>query len=40
MRDQLKLEYALWTRKAVDELVERKFGVFLAINTMMPYLRR
>jgi hypothetical protein len=34
MPDQLKLDYALWTRKAVKALVEREFGVVLAINTM------
>ena len=40
MPDQLKLEYALWTRNAVKELVEREFGVVLAINTMGDYLRK
>lgn len=40
MPDQLKLEYALWTRKAVKELVEREFGIILAINTMGDYLRK
>jgi transposase len=39
MPDQLKLDYALWTRKAVKELVYREFGVVLAINTMGDYLR-
>ncbi len=39
MPDQLKLPYALWTRKAVKELVERELGVVLAINTMGDYLR-
>ena len=39
MPDQLKLDYALWTRKAVKELVQREFGVVLAINTMGDYLR-
>jgi transposase len=39
MPDQLKLDYALWTRKAVKELVEREFGILLAINTMGDYLR-
>src|SRR5690554_1414808 len=34
MPDQLKLPYGLWTRKAVKELVEREFGVKVAINTM------
>jgi transposase len=40
MPDQLKLDFALWTRKAVKELVEREFGVALAINTMGDYLRK
>lgn len=39
MPDQLKLDFALWTRKAVKELVEREFGIKLAINTMGDYLR-
>lgn len=40
MPDQLKLDFALWTRKAVKELVEREFGVVLAITTMGDYLRK
>lgn len=40
MPDQLKLDFALWTRKAVKELVEREFGLVLAINTMGDYLRK
>lgn len=40
MPDQLKLPYALWTRKAVKELVERELGIKLAINTMGDYLRK
>lgn len=39
MPDQLKLPYALWTRKSVKELVEREFGIILAISTMGNYLR-
>jgi len=39
MPDQLKLDYGLWTRKAVKELVEREYGIILAINTMGDYLR-
>lgn len=39
MPEQLKLDYALWTRRAVKELVEREFGIVLAINTMGDYLR-
>ena len=38
--DQLKLPYALWTRKAIKELIEREFGVFLAIRTMGDYLKK
>lgn len=40
MPDQLKLDFALWTRKAVKELVERELGVVLAVNTMGDYLRK
>lgn len=40
MPDQLKLDFALWTRKAVKELVEREFGIVLSISTMGVYLRR
>lgn len=40
MPDQLKLDFALWTRKAVIELVEREFGVTLGLTTMGDYLRK
>ena len=40
MPDQLKLDFSLWTRKAVKELVEREFGIVLAITTMGDYLRK
>lgn len=40
MPDQLKLDFALWTRKAVKELVERELGVVLAVTTMGDYLRK
>ncbi|MFV0390930.1 MAG: IS630 family transposase [Paludibacteraceae bacterium] len=40
MPDQLKLDFALWTRKAVKELIEREFGIVLAINTVGDYLRK
>ncbi len=40
MPDQLKLDFALWTRKAVKELVEQELGIVLAINTMGDYLRK
>lgn len=39
MPEQYKLNFALWTRKAVKELVEREFGVVLAQTTMGEYLR-
>ena len=39
MPDQLKLSYGLWTRGAVKELVEREFGIVLALSTMGKYLR-
>ena len=40
MPDQLKLDFALWTRKAVKELVEREFGIKLGLTTMGDYLRK
>lgn len=40
MPDQMKLPYALWTRKAVKELIERTYGVKLAIRTMGDYLNK
>jgi len=39
MPDQLKLPFALWTRKAVKELIEREYGIVLAITTTGDYLR-
>lgn len=38
--DQLKLAYALWTRKAVQELIEQETGVHLAIRSVGEYLKR
>lgn len=40
MPDQLKLPFALWTRKAIVELIKRDFGVTIAIRTMGSYLKR
>lgn len=40
MPDQLKLDFALWTRKAVTELVAREFGVHLSVRTMGDYLKK
>lgn len=38
--DQLKLPFALWTREAVAELIERRFGVRLSKWTVGRYLKR
>ena len=38
--DQLKLDYVLWTRKAVGELVLTKLGIDLPIRTVGDYLKR
>jgi transposase len=38
--DQLKLQYALWTRKAVHELIQREMGVSLSIRSVGLYLKR
>jgi len=38
--DQLKLDYALWTRKAVMELVEQETGIRMPIRTVGEYLKR
>ena len=40
MPDQLKLPYALWTRKAVWLLIAERFGVRLAVRTMSAYMER
>lgn len=40
MPDQMKLDFALWTRKAVKELVCREFGIEMGLTTMGDYLRR
>jgi transposase len=37
--EQYKLPFALWTRKAVQELAEQQFGIVLARSTMGYYLR-
>lgn len=39
MPDQLKLNYGLWTRKAVVELIDREFGIEIAVRTMGTYLK-
>ena len=38
--DQLKMSYALWTRKAVGQLIEQRFGIRLPVRTMGLYLQR
>ena len=38
--EQLKLPFALWTRKAVQELIERQFEILLPILTIGEYLKR
>lgn len=38
--DQLKMSYALWTRKAVQELIAQETGALLAIRTVGEYLKR
>lgn len=38
--EQLKLEFALWTRAAVMLLVQQEFGIELPIRTMGEYLKR
>ena len=38
--DQLKLPFMLWTRDAVGMLIERKFGIKLAVRSVGNYLKR
>src|SRR3954451_8728186 len=38
--DRLALPFALWTSRAVRELVERRFGKRLGLSTVPLYLRR
>jgi len=38
--DQLKLPYALWTRKAVQELILLQYGIEMPIRTVGDYLSR
>src|SRR3954447_2646144 len=38
--DRLGLPFALWTGRAVRELVERRFGKRLGLSTVRLYLRR
>ena len=38
--EQMKMDFALWTRGAVTELIVREFGVDLSIRTVGDYLNR
>lgn len=38
--DQLKLAFALWTRRAVQQLIKRMFGITMPIRTTGEYLDR
>ena len=38
--DQLKLPFALWTRVAIAQLIQRKFQIVLPVRTMGHYLKR
>ena len=40
MPDQLKLPFALWTRRAVQDLIRRRFSIELPIRTVGDYLKR
>jgi len=38
--EQLKLPFVLWTRAAVQLLIEQKFGIHLGLSTVGDYLKR
>jgi transposase len=38
--DQLKMNYALWTRQAVSELIAHRYGIRLPVRTVGKYLKR
>ena len=38
--DQLKMDYALWTRQAVSELIDVRYGIRLQVRTVGKYLKR
>ena len=38
--EQYKLSFALWTRKAVKELINRELGIDIAVTTTGDYLRK
>lgn len=37
--EQLKLDFALWTRKAVKELIAQQFNIDIAVRTVGTYLK-
>jgi transposase len=38
--DQLKFDFALWTRAAVGQLIEQEYGIVMPVRTIGEYLRR
>lgn len=38
--DQLKMDFALWTRGAVKELIRKEYGIDMPIRTVGEYLKR
>lgn len=38
--DQLRLPFALWTRAAIGQLIQRRYGVRLPVRTIGHYLKR
>jgi transposase len=38
--DQLKLDFALWTREAIRQTIKRKYGITMPIRTAGEYLKR
>lgn len=38
--DQLKLDYVLWTRKAVQDLIDQEYSIKMPIRTVGDYLKR
>lgn len=38
--EQMKLDFALWNRLAVSQLIEQEFGLALAVRTVGEYLKR
>jgi hypothetical protein len=38
--EQVKLDFALWNRRAIQQLIEREFGLPMPIRTVGQYLQR